>query len=113
MAFGRRKKRRGNYKFTEKKQSKRGIAGFLVAAVSIGIFSYVVWNSYMHEGAGSMYLGSAGVASMILAIVAVVLSTKSLKEENSFKLFPYMGTVCSVFALITWIALYITGIVLA
>ena len=112
MAFGVRKRRRGNYKFTEKKQSKRGIAGFLIAAVSIGIFSYVVWNSYTHEGAGSMYLGSAGVASMLLSIVATVLSVKSLKEENSFKLFPYMGTVCSVLALLTWILLYVTGIVL-
>ena len=112
MAFGVRKRRRGNYKFTEKKQSKRGIAGFLIAAVSIGIFSYVVWNSYTHEGAGSMYLGSAGVASMLLSIVATVFSVKSLKEENSFKLFPYMGTVCSVLALLTWISLYVTGIIL-
>ena len=114
MAIGFRKKRgRGNYKFTEKKQSKRGIAGFLIAAVSIGIFAYVIWNSYSHEGAGSMYLGSAGVSSMILAIVAVALSVMSLKEENSFKLFPYLGTFCAVLALGTWIVLYIMGIVLA
>ena len=84
MAIGFRKKRkRGNYKFTEKTQSKRGIAGFVIAAVSIGIFAYVVWNSYIHEGAGSMYLGSAGVASMLLSIVAFVLSVMSLKEEDS------------------------------
>ena len=114
MAIGiRKKRRRGNYKFTEKKQSKRGITGFLIAAVSIGIFIYVVWNSYTHEGAGSMYLGSAGVASMILAIVATVFSVMSLKEENSFKIFPYMGTFCSVAALVTWIALYVMGMVLA
>lgn len=114
MAIGFRKKgRRGNYKFTEKKQSKRGIVGFIIAAVSIGIFAYVVWNSYTHEGAGSMYLGSAGVTSMILAIVAVIYSVMSLKEENSFKLFPYLGTFCSVLALVTWIALYVMGIVLA
>ena len=113
MAFGGRKRRRGNYKFTEKKQSKRGIAGFFIAAVSIGIFAYVIWNSYSHEGAGSMYLGSAGVSSMLLAMVAVALSVMSLKEENSFKLFPYLGTFCSVLALGTWIALYIMGIIIA
>lgn len=114
MAFGvRKRRRRGNYKFTEKTQSKRGIVGFLIAAVSIGIFSYVVWNSYSHEGAGSMYLGSAGVASMILSIVALVLAIMSLKEENSFKLFPYLAVVSSTLALGTWIALYVMGIVLA
>ena len=114
MAVGFRKRRkRGNYKFTEKTQSKRGIAGFVIAAVSIGIFIYVVWNSYSKEGSGSMYLGSAGVTSMILSIVAVVLSVMSLREEDSFKLFPYLGTISSVLALLTWIALYIMGIVLA
>lgn len=110
MAIGlRKRRRRGNYKFTEKTQSKRGIAGLVIAALSIGIFIYVVWNSYTHEGAGSMYLGSAGVASMILSIVAFVLAVMSLKEEDSFKLFPYLATGSSFLALGTWIGLYIMG----
>ena len=111
MAFGNRK-RRGNYKFTEKTHSKRGIAGFVIAAISIGIFAYVVWNSFSHEGAGSMYLGSAGVTSMILAIVAFVLAVMSLREEDSFKLFPYLSTICSGLALATWIALYVMGMII-
>lgn len=110
MLIGFRKKRkRSNYKFTEKKQSKRGIAGFVIAIVSIGIFGYVVWNSFLHDGAGSMYLGSAGVASLLLSVVAVVLAVMSLKEENSFKLFPYLATICSGLILATWIGLYIVG----
>lgn len=114
MAIGyRKRKKRGNYKFTEKTQSKRGIAGFAIAAVSIGILSYVVWNSFSHEGAGSMYLGSAGVTSMLLSVVAVVVSVMSLGEEDSFKLFPYLGTFCSGMVLAAWIALYVIGIVLA
>jgi len=113
MAIGvRKRRRRGNYKFTEKTQSKRGIAGFVIAAVSIGIFVYVVWNSFAHDGAGSMYLGSAGVTSMILAIVAFVLAVMSLREEDSFKLFPYLSTICSGLALATWIALYVMGMII-
>ena len=101
MRFGvRKRKRRGNYKFTEKTQSKRGIAGFVIAALSIGIFIYVVWNSYTHKGAGSMYLGSAGVTSMLLSIVGLVLSVKSLKEEDSFKLFPYLAALHYVSSLL-------------
>jgi len=113
MAIGvRKRRRRGNYKFTEKTQSKRGIVGFVIAAVSIGIFAYVVWNSFSHEGAGSMYLGSAGVTSMILSIVALVISIMSLQEEDSFKLFPYLGTFCSGLAFATWIILYVMGMML-
>ena len=111
MAVGRRRKGRyGNYKFTEKTQSKKGIIGFLLAAVSIGIFIYVVWNSYSNRGDGSMYLGSAGVASMILSVVAVVISVMSLKEEDSFKLFPYLAMICSGVSCGTWIMLYIMGL---
>lgn len=113
MAVRTRRKRHSNYKFTEKKQSKRGIAAFCIALVSIGIFAYVVWNSYLHDGAGSMYLGSAGVASMLLSIVAFVLAVLSLKEEDSFKLFPYLGVICSFLAMGTWIGLYVTGFMLA
>lgn len=108
-----RRKRHGNYKFTEKKQSKRGIIASVIALVSIGIFAYVVWNSYTHEGAGSMYLGSAGVASMILSVVAFVVAVSSVREEDSFKLFPYLGLICSFLAMGTWIGLYVIGFMLA
>lgn len=107
-----RKRRRSNYKFTEKKQSKRGIGAFGIALISIGIFVSVVWNSYLHEGAGSMYLGSAGVASMLLSMVAFVLAVMSMREEDSFKLFPYLGLIFSFLALGTWIGLYVAGTML-
>lgn len=107
------KKRRRGYKFTEKTQSKRGIAACGLAAVSLLIFWYVIWNSYSHKGAGSMYLGSAGVASMLLSVVAFAVAVLSLKEEDSFKLFPYLGFLLSFLALGSWIGLYVMGFILA
>ncbi len=107
----RNKRRRSGYKFTEKTQSKRGIIACIIEAVSIGIFAYVVWNSFSHKGEGSMYLGSAGVASMILSVVGLVFATLSLREEDSFKLFPYLGFVLSLMAVGTWVGLYIWGFI--
>lgn len=106
------RRHRRNYKFTEKKQSKRGIAGFLLALLSIAVFVMVVVNSFSHRGNGSMYLGSAGVSSMLLGVVALVLAIKSLREENSFKLFPYLATVSSFLATGVWVALYVAGALL-
>ena len=56
-----------------------------------------------------MYLGSAGVSSMLVALVAVVLAVMSLREEESFKLFPYMSAVLSFLAAGMWIAIYVIG----
>ncbi len=104
-----RKRKKSGYKFTEKTQSKRGIFALLLAFVSLGIFVYVVINSFQHAGAGSMYLGSAGVASMLVALVAFVIALMSLGEEGSFKLFPYLATVFSFLASGLWIAIYVAG----
>lgn len=104
-----RRRKKSGYKFTEKTQSKRGIFALLLAFVSMAIFIYVVMNSFQHRGAGSMYLGSAGVSSMLVALVAFVLALMSLGEEGSFKFFPYLATVFSFLASGVWIAIYVTG----
>lgn len=102
---------RNGYKFTEKKQSARGIFSFLLACASALIFGSVVWYSYQSQGNGSMYLGSAGVASLLLGVVALVLAVLSLREENSFKFFPYLATLSSFFVTGLWVALYVVGFV--
>lgn len=58
-----------------------------------------------------MYLGSAGVASMLLAVGALVLAFTSLGDENSYKLFPFAGLLCSFLATGIWIAVYVSGFV--
>lgn len=103
-----RHKRRG-YKFTEKTQSKKGFFSFLLSVVSIVVFIYVIMNSFRHKGNGSMYLGSAGVFSMLISAVAVIFAVMSLREEGSFKLFPYLSTVMSFLATGVWIAIYVVG----
>lgn len=104
-----RRRRRRNYKFTEKTQSKRGILALSLAVVSLAVLVAVVMNSFWHQGNGSMYLGSAGVAAMLLGIVAFIIAVGSLREENSFKLFPYLATIGSFMAAGAWIALYVVG----
>lgn len=106
-----RRHKRG-YKFTEKKQSKRGIFAWILSLLSLTVLVAVIWNSFSHRGSGSMYLGSAGVASMLLGIVAFVLAIKSLREENSFKLFPYLATVSSFLAAGIWVTMYVAGAML-
>lgn len=103
------KRHRSGYKFTDKTQSKRGILAFVLAVVSIAIFVTVIVVSFQNRGNGSMYLGSAGVCSMLLSLVSFVLAILSLGEENSYKIFPYAATVVSFLSVGVWVALYVVG----
>ena len=103
------RRHRNGYRFTEKTHSKRGVAALFLSIISIGILAAAVVSSFDSRGNGSMYLGSAGVTSMLIGICALVLAVKSLGEENSFKLFPYLSTLCSLLITGIWVALYAIG----
>ena len=83
-----------------------------MSCISAVIFGTVVWFAYQSRGSVSMYLGSAGVASMLLGVVAFVLAIISLREENSFKFFPYLATLSSFLMTGVWVALYVVGFIL-
>lgn len=106
------RRHRNSYKFTDKTQSKRGLLAFFLAVVSIVILIVVILESFYAGGNGTMYLGSAGVSSMLLSLVAFVIALLSLREENSYKFFPYLATVLSFVAAGFWIALYVIGFLL-
>ena len=82
------------YKFTDKKQSKRGIAAWILSVISLGGLIAVIACSFQDGGNGSMYLGSAGVSSMFVGVIALFNAIVSLREENSYRFFPYLATVC-------------------
>ena len=104
-----RRKKRTSYKFTEKSQSKRGIRSLGMALISIIIGISVVVVSFRNAGNASVYVGSAGIFSLILSLVALITGIKSLREEESYKIFPGLGTFFSAAAFLGWLAVYITG----
>ena len=75
------------YKFTDKKQSKRGIAAWILSVISLGGLIAVIACSFQAGGNGSMYLGSAGVSSMLVGVAALFNAVLSLREENSYRFF--------------------------
>ena len=100
------------YKFTDKKQSKRGIIAWILSVLSLAVLVAVIVCSFQNGGNGSMYLGSAGVSSMLVGLIALFNAVVSLREENSYRFFPYLATVCSFLAVGAWAALYVVGFLL-
>lgn len=104
-----RRKKRTGYKFTEKTHSKRGIRALGMALLSIIIGISVVVISFQSGGNASVYVGSAGIFSLVLSLVALILGIQSLTEEDSYKIFPGLGTFFSAAAFFGWLAVYVMG----
>lgn len=105
-----RRKRRRSYKFTEKTHSKRAIVSAAMAGSSLIMYFVFMYLSYSVGGALSTYYGGFGFMAMLVAIAALVLSIPTLKEEDSFVLFPRLALGTSVLATLLWLGTYMEGI---
>lgn len=104
-----RRHRNRGYKFTEKTHSKRGIIATVLAFMLLVLYVVFVSLAFAGNGGLSAYFGSAGVLAMLASAVNFVLSIQSLREEDSFQLFPRLGFVLSLFSVVCWIGTYVLG----
>ena len=103
------RRRRNSYKFTEKTHSKRAMVSFGIAGCTLFMYLIFIYLSYKVGGNLSAYYGSFGFLAMIGAVAALVVSLPTLKEENSFALFPRLALATSVLSTLCWIGTYISG----
>lgn len=106
----RNRRRHSSYKFTEKTHSKRGMVATGLAAVLLVLYVVFVNLAFRADGKLSMYYGSAGVMAMLVSVIAAVIAIGSLKEEDSFKLFPRLGLGLSIISMVCWIGTYVMGV---
>lgn len=104
-----RKRRRINYKFTERNHSVKGVVSLIVALLSMIWGMIMIIISFQNKGNGSVYLGSGGVLSLLMAMWAFILAIQSMREEKSYRLFPLTATLVSGVAFFGGISLYVLG----
>jgi len=104
-----RKRRRKSYKFTEKTHSKQAIVAAVLAGISFIMYLVFIYLSYHAAGALSTYYGGFGFGAMIMALVALGISIPTLKEEDSFTLFPRWAFIASILSTVCWVGTYIMG----
>ena len=103
-------KKQRSYKFTKKKHSVRGLIAFGLACVILMIYGIFIYLSYKDGGNLSVYYGGAGVLVMLASVVTLVIAILSLKEENSFQLFPRIAVGLSGLSVFCWWGTYILGV---
>ena len=101
---------RRKYKFTDKKHSKGGLIAsglFLFSILSLFLGIYI---SYKNKGNGGMMVGVLGTLALLLSIAGFTVGMKSIKEDNVFLMFPWVGTVGNAIILIGLGAIILIGI---
>lgn len=82
---------RKNYKFTNKRNTKRGIMSTVYGVLSLVSLIVVVYLAYAAGGVAPVNYGITGVLVTIFAIIGVILAVLSLNEGESYKFFGWLG----------------------
>lgn len=108
MIFSKAKGQKRGFIFTQRTQSERGVLSTTLSGLAfiVGIMS--IYRAYKLSGEIPQNQGAVGLLSVLFAVAGLVLSIISLKEPDTFKLFPVIGLMVSVLALAIWgIVLYL------
>lgn len=97
------------FKFAVRTHSRRGIAGLILGLLSIGAGFCVVALSYRQQGQGEVYLGEAGILSLLCGLAAFLLAVRSLREEAKYRIFPVLALLVGILSLGGWIFIYVLG----
>lgn len=74
----------------------------------MGLILLIVLSMKNH-GTSSAYIGSVGIFLMLMGVVGLILAIVSLREENSYPLFPRLGLILSAVTSALWGVLYAWG----
>lgn len=98
------------YKFTDKKQSIRGIISTVIAAAGISLFVISVMVSYENRGEAGLIIGLLGIIALFLSLLGLYEGIKSFQEEEIFYHCSWIGTVVNAVVFIGMAMVILIGI---
>ena len=96
-----------SYKFTNKKQSVRGIISTIYLVLALGLVVYAIVLSFNAKGNAGVEIGALGMEALLVSAAGIAMGVYGFKEEDVFLRFPWIGTVVN-----TIVCLFLIGTVL-
>lgn len=103
------KRKRRNYKFTEKKHSKLAVGTLATGVVSGIILVLFLVEAFQTKGKASVYYGSMGILAMAGTAASLLASLLNLREDKVFKLLPISAVITNGVFFLAWVVVYILG----
>lgn len=96
-----------SYKFTNKKQSVRGIISTIYLVMALGLVIYAIVLSFNAKGNAGVEIGALGMEALLVSVAGIAMGVYGFKEEDVFLKFPWIGTVGN-----TMMCLFLLGTIL-
>lgn len=100
---------RRNYKFTDKKHTKQGLASSALGLLALGLTAVSLLISYQKAGEAGSVTGLLGLLSMLAAAVGFTLAVRGFREEDVYYLTAQTGVVINGVLLILWALVCVIG----
>ena len=97
------------YKFTRKVQSGRGIASTVIGMLTLLMTSGMIAAAYIQSGQAGKIIAVVGFAAMLLSVLGLYYSVCGIRQEDSYRLFPWTGFVLNWLTLAAYIMIYRLG----
>jgi len=78
----------------------------LISIISIGL---AIYFAYQNNGIAPMQYGAVVILSLMYSMTGVVLGILSYKEQDIFKLFPVIGIILNIVALLAGMTIFGLG----
>lgn len=103
-------KNKKQYKFTDKSQAVGGIASIVFAVLGILALALGVLISYKTKGEGGSVIGLMGVFTVWFSGMGLYLGIKSFRQEESFYLCSWIGTVANAVIMVGMGCIFLIGL---
>lgn len=97
------------YKFTRKRQSYAGIASTVAGAAALLCIACVTAIAYLESGAAGKIIAIPGFLAFLLSLVGLTKGVKAIREEDTYRLFPWLGFFLNVLVLVIFGCIYAMG----
>lgn len=91
--------KRKNYIFTNRRHSKRAIMATILGIISNSSLVIVIYLSYLSGGAVPLSYGLTGLLAAVFSMTGLVLGVMAVRDKDTFKFFPVVGTLLNLAAL--------------
>ncbi len=101
--------RKRKYKFTDKNQSRQGVISSIIGIICVLAVVGMVAAAYLQSGQTGKWIAITGVVVVLLALTGMYHGILGTKEEDTYRLFPWLGCGMNGIVLTAFVLIYILG----